>query len=325
MNINKLNIWLLISVTLAFTSCTDKRSIVFKKANIIPMTKNTILENTSIHVFNGEIIAIGNFENFDISSDTLVINAENKYLTPGFSDMHVHINNTEDYSLFIANGITHVRNMWEGPRHLESRSKVKNKEMIGPEVFTTGPITDIAVNSSIWSCPTLTVRKNIRELKQLKKHRMPELKYVNPETLSVWENYYTYPHDLVGDQETLKALHRKGSNIVSGTDTGNPYVIAGFSLHQEFENLKNAGLTPYEILQTTTINSAKMLKINHRAGTIEIGKDADLVLLYKNPLEEISNTKTIAGIMIKGRWFHERKLNKMLNKIEESFKKKEEQ
>lgn len=414
------NIGVLFLMTLVFSSCSNKRSIVFKNANIIPMTNNTILEKTSIHILDGKIIAIGNFQNFDIPGDTLIINAKGKYITPGFSDMHVHINNPEDYSLFVANGITLVRNMWGEPRHLESRNKIKNKEIIGPEVFTSGPIidgktpvwqyslildnkekvepaikkmkadgydfikvyerlsrevyletirvannlnmpvighipnsliledvisagqtsiehfngynlyekdfnhqVDITVNSQVWNCPTLIVTKTLRELKQAKENKKTELKYVNPDTLSLWGNTYSYPHDFAGDKKILKAINTKGGKIVSGTDTGNPYVVAGFSLHQELEHMNNAGLTPYQVLQTTTINPAKMLNIDDRIGTIEIGKDADLVLLHKNPLEDIKNTRTIAGVMTKGRWFHEKRIQKILSAIETNFKEAE--
>jgi imidazolonepropionase-like amidohydrolase len=61
------------------------------------------------------------------------------------------------------------------------------------------------------------------------------------------------------------------------------------------------------------MNPAKMLGISDRLGTVEIGKDADLVLLEKNPLDDIKNTRTIAGVMVKGTWFTKEKLQSLLN------------
>jgi len=121
-------------------------------------------------------------------------------------------------------------------------------------------------------------------------------------------------------EKLLKVLYDKGARIVAGTDTGNPFVIAGFSLHEEFQYMNEAGLTPYQVLLTTTKNAAEMLGYEKRLGTIEAGKDADLVLLDKNPLGDIKNTKTIAGVMVKGVWLPKEQLQSMLAEVAERNK-----
>ena len=84
--------------------------------------------------------------------------------------------------------------------------------------------------------------------------------------------------------------------------------------------MNEAGLTPYQVLLTTTKNAAEMLGYEKRLGTIEAGKDADLVLLDKNPLEDIKNTKTIAGVMVKGVWLPKEQLQSMLAEVAERNK-----
>jgi len=103
--------------------------------------------------------------------------------------------------------------------------------------------------------------------------------------------------------------------LLSGSDTFG-MVIPGFSLHQEFEFLQEIGLTPYEILKTSTITPARYLNTMALEGTVSVGKNANLVLLNKNPLEDIKNTKTIEGVMLKGQWLDRTQLDKLLLEVE---------
>ncbi len=101
----------------------------------------------------------------------------------------------------------------------------------------------------------------------------------------------------------LNQLHKAGINIVPGTDSHWYGVIAGFSIHEELSLYSEAGLNPYQILRAATFNSAKALDILDRAGTIEVGKDADFIIVENNPLEDIGALKIPVGVMIGGRWF----------------------
>jgi imidazolonepropionase-like amidohydrolase len=66
-------------------------------------------------------------------------------------------------------------------------------------------------------------------------------------------------------------------------------------------------------LETATINPATYLGITDRKGTIEKGKQADFVLLEKNPLLNIRNTRTVQGVYMKGRYYDRRALDKLLS------------
>ena len=66
--------------------------------------------------------------------------------------------------------------------------------------------------------------------------------------------------------------------------------------------VNEAGFSPLEALQTATINPAEFLDLENQLGTVEAGMFANLVILNKNPLENISNTKTINGIVLSGKY-----------------------
>jgi imidazolonepropionase-like amidohydrolase len=89
-------------------------------------------------------------------------------------------------------------------------------------------------------------------------------------------------------------------------------LYAGFSLHDELRLLVDAGLTPLEALQTTTLNVAKFLGKNAAMGTVASGKAADLVLLDASPLEDIRNTRRIYAVVLRGRLLNRAKLDQML-------------
>jgi imidazolonepropionase-like amidohydrolase len=110
----------------------------------------------------------------------------------------------------------------------------------------------------------------------------------------------------------VKVLFDAGAKIVAGTDAPAPFVVPGISLHEELGKLVAAGLTPYQALRAATRNGAELLGKLEEFGTISIGKRADLVLLDANPLIQISNSSTIRGVMVRGRWFSRAELDTML-------------
>lgn len=118
----------------------------------------------------------------------------------------------------------------------------------------------------------------------------------------------------------IQALHKKGCKLLAGSDAPSWFLGYGFTLHRELEQFVTAGLSPYAALQTATTVPAEFLGIKNENGTIEKGKVADMVLLDGNPFDNISNTKKIAGVFNKGKWYSKENLNKMLSEAEEAFK-----
>ncbi len=114
-------------------------------------------------------------------------------------------------------------------------------------------------------------------------------------------------------------LSDNGVNLLSGSDTYG-MVIVGFSLHNEFELLQETGISPYDILRASTVNPARYLQTYASEGTIAEGKHANLVLLNNNPLDDITNTRTIEGVFLNGEWFDRVRLDKMLQEVENAYK-----
>lgn len=104
---------------------------------------------------------------------------------------------------------------------------------------------------------------------------------------------------IAGYEQTIKAVSAAGGRIIAGTDAPiDPY---GLGLHVELEAYVHAGLTPFQALQTATINSARALGLDADLGTIEPGKAADFTFLGANPLEDIRNTRDVKRVMKGGR------------------------
>jgi imidazolonepropionase-like amidohydrolase len=98
---------------------------------------------------------------------------------------------------------------------------------------------------------------------------------------------------------TIGGLHRAGVPIVAGTDVGVP----GHTLHRELELYVKAGMTPMEAIQAATLVPARVMRLEKEVGTIEPGKRADVLILERNPLEDISNIRKIKSVVTQGRLF----------------------
>ena len=153
----------------------------------------------------------------------------------------------------------------------------------------------------------------------------PETKYLPPHVAAEWksgQNRYDrkYPPEMAEHMtwrlgllsRLTAALHRRGVQMMAGTDAPTPGVLPGFSLHDELRLLVDAGLTPYEALRTATANPAEFLGRSREFGVVTAGARADLLLLEANPLLDVANAARRAGVMVRGRWLREKQLHAML-------------
>jgi imidazolonepropionase-like amidohydrolase len=100
----------------------------------------------------------------------------------------------------------------------------------------------------------------------------------------------------------LKKLEDAGVTIAAGTDAGNIGTIHGPALFREFQLMKEAGLTPIQILQCATANAAKLFggETGARIGKIDNGNFADLVILNSSPVDDIAHASDIDSVMKNG-------------------------
>ena len=98
-----------------------------------------------------------------------------------------------------------------------------------------------------------------------------------------------------------KKMYEKNINILAGTDIPNFGLIPGKSLHHELELLVETGIPQHEVIRIATINAAKSLELDDEIGTIELNKQADMIILSSNPLEDIRNTQNIHMIINNGK------------------------
>jgi len=183
------------------------------------------------------------------------------------------------------------------------------------------------VKNETWVCPTLLVIHGPLSLDGGDLGQDPRLKYIPPGWRESWRNSFLTASATGGVRADVEKLWRMqlrivgdmklaGVGLLAGTDTAMPYCFPGLGLHDELELLVRAGLSPMEALRTATYNPAKYFGQLDSMGTIEQGKIADMVLLDANPLENISNTQKIAGVVFGGRFFDKTGLQKMLAQVE---------
>lgn len=153
---------------------------------------------------------------------------------------------------------------------------------------------------------------------------LPEFRYWVPQQVASWR---TTKNNLVSQgvvpreqrmeyialrRRFIKALHDARVLFLLGSDAPQLWNVPGFSAHRELVTLVAAGLTPYQALRTGTVNVAKFMNEEGRAGVVRKGARADLILLDANPLQDIANSQRISGVVVNGRWIGSAEREKML-------------
>ena len=108
--------------------------------------------------------------------------------------------------------------------------------------------------------------------------------------------------------ELVKRYHDEGALLTTGSDFPNPLVVPGASLHDEMELLVQAGISPAEVIRMATRNGAEALGLLATAGTVAVGKRADLVVLDADPTSDIANVRRIEKVFVGGQEYSPREL-----------------
>ncbi len=102
-------------------------------------------------------------------------------------------------------------------------------------------------------------------------------------------------------RDNLRRAAGFGVPLALGTDVNNPSVFPGYSAHREMALMVEAGLTPSQVLAAATTGGASFLEMDSTLGRIEPGYEADLLILERNPLDSVQNTRTLRVVIHGGR------------------------
>lgn len=396
----------------------EQQRVLIRNVNLVPMTRDTVLPNKTVLIEKGRISKIEDTLHLEGVAE---IDAENKFLVPGLIDMHVHVWDRYELGLYLANGVTAVRNLWGMPLHLRIKNELADGEIIGPMFFTSGPkltgmqdqgedkvqvsdpyeakslvkeykdrgynfiktyagmpddifeavreqamlseidmvvhpsferdyqknfleqvatlehAEDIVQQALDYQLDSIKLEAVAREMAVSKVSFSPTLTgfykiyemladeaileteavhYINPFFKSVdseaqvsrWQNEKNNNVDVVDRIRKqhefhlycIKKLHEAGVNIVCSTDAGIGITAPGYSIHQELDLYKKAGMNNFEVLKTATINPSLTHDEFADMGSIEIDKRANFILCDKNPLEDLSTLKEPDFVMVRG-------------------------
>jgi len=246
--------------------------------------------------------------------------------------------------LFVANGVTTVVNLRGTPQILELRSAVASGRVFGPAIYTAGPF----VNEPFVTTPDEVEQAVVAQKRAgydfVKLHgnlsreayarlnavaRREGIRVIGhaPRNLGVEAMFEERQYAVAHGEEFL---YDRNNN---STDSSLPQVearipefarsmvragiwltpnVPGFSAHDELADLVAAGLTPFQALRAATANAADFLGPGAQQGVVAVGQNADLVLLDANPLENIANSRRIAGVVLRGRWLSRSDIERML-------------
>jgi imidazolonepropionase-like amidohydrolase len=179
--------------------------------------------------------------------------------------------------------------------------------------------------SGTWNVPTqVLIEHRVSATPASELQNRAEMKYMPAETVERW---YATKQALLSERDfdpevaelaivlrrqLILALHEAGARLLLGSDAPQVFNVPGYSTHRELQVLVASGLTTFEALQTGTTAAAEFLGTN--AGSVRVGKDADLVLLDANPLDDIENSRRIHGVMLRGSWLSGKTLEERLEK-----------
>jgi len=190
----------------------------------------------------------------------------------------------------------------------------------------------VTAAAGVWSVPTQTLMESYGSDASVEEWAAlhPEIRYMPPQ----WrQQSFTFKHDAIDKgppaahrehwltlrRQLIRDLYRETGRVLLGSDAPQVWNVPGFSAIRELETYVAAGLTPYEALTTGTTAVARYFDVANVAGTVEVGRRADLILLDANPLENVGNLRRRAGVMLRGRWLPAAELDARLQEIAAAY------
>ncbi len=204
--------------------------------------------------------------------------------------------------------------------HLGGYTSIKNESRLINAI-------ELTKEKGVYNCPTLdwAIMKYHVQYPNEVKNRLTN-KSLSKKITGDWPEAYTRQIDEAGGEQhalevrqnrlpvyekkvkVLKLLYEYECPLLVGSDADGPYQAVGYNIWEEMKDWSNVGIDNYTILKSATRNAAAFFKEEANWGTVEEGKFADLILLDKNPLENIDNISTIRTTIIRGRLINPKEL-----------------
>lgn len=171
-------------------------------------------------------------------------------------------------------------------------------------------LCDELTQNDVVMCPTLVVWDRIGRVCDPVYQHDSRLHWVGPAFREAWR-YYPWRYEtptprldlqrgVVEVRRCLGRMHERNLTVIAGTDTPFPYLIPGFSLHDELGLMVDAGLSPLDALRSATSTAARVMRIDRDAGTVEAGKTADLVAVQGDPTKDIHAVSRVMRVFRSG-------------------------
>jgi imidazolonepropionase-like amidohydrolase len=446
-------LWLVIS-SLCVMACAGVEdrppTLAFVGVNLIAAYGEPHREDQTVLVRGDRIVAVGPANRVRVPAGARRLATGGRILAPGLTDMHVHIFEANDGVLFLANGVTTVRNLrgraetaalqaqietgaapgpyiysstpiidgpqpaWDNARVVRSAEEMRLRieeqqghgyvgaklyENLSPEAFIAGveaarahgmpvyahvphamtleevlvlridsiehltgfdralatnagndwdeerwaeadmrnldQVARSVVASGVWNDSTLITSLGVRRAfaDMATAESAPLYRYATPRLRRHWRAIQAMEAEQRDPSEAwamtqrahsarlavVRALHDAGAPLLFGTDAPQPFVYPGYSLLDELDLHRDAGLSAAEILRADTLGAAQFLREQEEFGRIEVGARADLILVDSNPEADLAALRSPAGVMAAGRWYDADTLQQMLDAVAASI------
>jgi imidazolonepropionase-like amidohydrolase len=176
-----------------------------------------------------------------------------------------------------------------------------------------GRMSDLAARTAeagLWNVPTLTIHTQLYEYAANAEEFFdrPETEYLGSGLIQFWRVAQGQMAAAAegmregrsGRERWVKALYDAGAGLLVGTDTPNPFVVPGYSFHEEMDNLSRAGIPNDALLRMATADAARFLDEEGEFGVVAVGARADLILVEGDPLTDLEVLRRPAYVMVNG-------------------------
>ena len=184
-------------------------------------------------------------------------------------------------------------------------------------------LSKVLASHDVYLSPTLVAARGWSHRYDTAFFEDDRMKYIHPDLLAYWKTprdpaeIEAYKRKYEFERRLMGRLRKAGVKFLASTDAPSFYTYPGFDLHEELRFFVDDGFTNLEALQTATLNPSVFAGKANDFGTVDTNKYASLVLLNSNPLENITNTKDINSVFLRGYYLSRHSLDSLM-KVQET-------